>query len=175
VAHQVVLVPYSAQWPALFEHARHELAGVFGDLAPGIEHIGSTAVPGLAAKPIIDILLGAASLADIESRIEALGRLGYEYIPRFETELPLRRYFDRRARACPCHLHAVTIQSDFWREHLAFRDALRADPALAAEYGALKQRLAVAFRDDASRYTEAKGPFIRGVVAAAARAANGKG
>jgi GrpB-like predicted nucleotidyltransferase (UPF0157 family) len=176
MARQVVLEPYSPQWPALFESVRQELDGAFGGLALGIEHVGSTSIPGLAAKPIVDVLLGAASLADIESRFNALARLGYEYIPQFEAELPLRRFFKRRTppeRAC--HLHAVTLGSDFWRDQLVFRDTLRANPALAAEYGALKQHLAVQFRDDASRYTDAKSPFIRGVVAAATRGASARG
>src|SRR5512134_3662626 len=112
MARRVVLAPYSADWPARLESAKAEIAGVFGSLALGIEHIGSTSIPGLAAKPIIDILLGAASLADIESRIGALARLGFEYVPEFEAELPLRRFFRRHTPSeKACHLHAVTLGS----------------------------------------------------------------
>jgi len=170
----VIIAPYSAQWSAMFQCARAELEEKFGALALGIEHVGSTAVPGLDAKPVIDILLGAATLADIEARIPALVRLGYEYVTRFEAELPMRRYF-KRSTPIPCQVHGVSIGSAFWRDLLFFRDALRADPALAAEYGALKRRLALAFPNAASRYTDAKGPFIRGVVATARRGASGGG
>lgn len=169
----VVLVPSAAEWPATFLRLRDELAGVFGSRAVAIEHIGSTAVAGLCAKPIIDIMLGARALADIEACIGAVEALGYEYVARFEAVLPDRRYFSRRAPDA-CHLHAVAIDSDFWRDQLAFRDALRADTALAAEYAALKQSLAARFGDDRSAYTDAKGPFIRGVVARATRAGVGK-
>jgi len=154
----VVLVPYCSDWPALFLQARAELAGVFAGLTVAIEHVGSTAVPGLAAKPIVDLLLGAPSLADIEVRIDAIAALGYEYIPRYEIELPMRRFFKRVAPRS-CHLHAVAFGSAFWREQLAFRDALRGDPALAGQYRELKYRLAASFHDDAERYTSARVPL----------------
>jgi len=163
----VVVSPYSAEWPHHFQAVREELLPVFAPVVVAVEHSGSTAVPGLAATPVIDVLLGDASLADIEAKIAALGELGYAYVPKYERELPMRRYFVKPSSAGPrVHLHAVELGSRFWREHLAFRDALRADPALRSEYQSLKLRLAQEFAADKSAYTDAKGPFIRSVVAA---------
>ena len=131
-----------------------------------IEHIGSTAVPGLAAKPVIDVLLGARSLADVESRIDALAELGYAYVPKYEREIPMRRYFVKSsATSLRVHLHAVELDSRIWREHMAFREALRADASLCARYQSLKLDLAQKFADDKSAYTTAKNPFIQSVLA----------
>ena len=79
----VVVSPYSAEWPKSFLAIREELDAVFSPIAVVIEHIGSTSVPGLAAKPVIDVLLGAPSLADVESKIEALGVRGYVYVKKY--------------------------------------------------------------------------------------------
>ncbi len=162
----VVVSPYSADWPKLFDVLREELAMVFSPTVVSIEHIGSTSVPGLAAKPVIDMLLGADSLADIESKIVALGELGYTYVPKYERELPMRRYFVKSPEASlRVHLHGVERGSRIWCEHLAFRDALRRDPALRDRYQSLKLRLAQEFAGDKSAYTDAKSPFIRSVLA----------
>lgn len=167
-----VVSPYSAEWPRQFDRIREELLSVFAPHAVVVEHIGSTSVPGLAAKPVIDVLLGAGTLAEIESRIGQLGERGYVYVPKYERELPTRRYFTKSpAASLRMHLHAVEIDSPIWLAHLAFRDALRSDPALRADYQALKLRLAETFADDKSAYTEAKGPFIQSVLAAATQSA----
>jgi GrpB-like predicted nucleotidyltransferase (UPF0157 family) len=163
----VVISPYSADWPQHFHVVREELLSVFAPIGVAVEHTGSTSVPGLAAKPVIDVLLGADSLIAIESKIRSLRELGYEYVSKYERELPMRRYFVKAAAAVPrVHLHGVEIGSSFWREHVAFRDALRADAALCAQYQALKLQLANQFSDDKSAYTAAKGPFIQAVLAA---------
>jgi GrpB-like predicted nucleotidyltransferase (UPF0157 family) len=155
----------SPLWPAIFALERDALATLFPDAEVRIEHIGSTAVPGLVAKPIIDVMLGAPSLAAIEAAIPALEAMGYEYVPEFERAIPERRYF--RKQGLPpgsFHLHAVAFGGPFWRRHLAFRDALLADPALAARYGALKRKLASRHRNDRVAYTDGKGEFIREVL-----------
>ncbi len=163
-----VVSPYCAEWPGVFRGIRDELIAVFSPFAVAVEHIGSTSVPGLAAKPVIDVLLGAHALTDIESRIGPLGELGYAYISKYEREIPMRRYFVKSpAASLRVHVHGVELDSRIWREHLAFRDALRADPDLRARYQALKLRLAEAFADDKSAYTAAKGPFIQSVIAKA--------
>jgi GrpB-like predicted nucleotidyltransferase (UPF0157 family) len=168
ISNPVVVSPYSTEWPDRFRDARDELFAAFAPTGVAIEHIGSTSVPGLAAKPVIDVLLGADSLADVESKIEALGRLGYAYVPKYERELPMRRYFVKSsAGALRIHLHAVERGSRLWQEHRAFRDALRADAGLRSEYQSLKLDLAERFAGDKSAYTEAKGPFILAVIAAA--------
>lgn len=160
----VVIADYSKEWPALFVAEHAHLAALFPGCA--IEHIGSTAVPGLPAKPIIDILVGAASLTDIERRMEALGVLGYEYFPQYERDLPDRRFFARMGpKGRICHIHAVVKGSHFWTRHLAFRDELRASTELSSKYAALKRRLAAEFREDREAYSDAKAPFIESVLA----------
>lgn len=162
----VVVSPYSAEWPRCFLAIRDELIAVFSPMAVAIEHIGSTSVPGLAAKPVIDVLLGACSLADVESKIEALGGLDYAYIRKYEDVLPMRRYFVKSpAASFRVHLHAVERGSRIWQEHLAFRGALRSDPALCARYQSLKLQLAQEFADDKAAYSAAKDPFVRSVLA----------
>lgn len=169
----VIVAPYSARWPALFDTLRDELHEGFAPGAVRIEHIGSTAVPGLAAKPVIDILLGAPSLDAIEARVDALADCGYRYVPEYERELPMRRYFVRTAEL-RVHLHGVAFDSPLWRDHLAFRDALRADAELRDRYTALKLALARAHALEKPAYTAAKGPFISSVLDSVRRTAPGK-
>lgn len=163
----VVVSPYSAEWPKCFLAIREELLAVFSPIAVTVEHIGSTSIPGLAAKPVIDVLLGADSLADVESKIEALDVRGYVYVKKYEDVLPMRRYFVKAPIASfRIHLHAVEIDSRIWQEHLAFRSALHTDPALCARYQSLKLQLAHEFADDKAAYSAAKNPFIQSAIAA---------
>jgi GrpB-like predicted nucleotidyltransferase (UPF0157 family) len=165
----VVVVPYSNEWPSMFGHIRDMLVRAFKPITVVVEHIGSTSVPGLSAKPVIDVLLGANSLTDIESKISALDELGYLYVPKYETELPMRRYFVKSPPdSLRIHLHAVELGSPIWVEHLTFRDALRNDSNLRSDYQYLKLQLATRFSDDKSAYTAAKDPFIQSVLASAA-------
>ena len=162
----VELTPYSPMWPAVFEIEKQRLYGIFGPDAVLIEHVGSTAVPGLGAKPVIDVMLGAPALAIVERRIPELVESGYRYVPEFERAIPQRRYFVKlQGHPGTFHLHAVVIDSPFWKEQLAFRDALRADAALAGRYWQLKRRLAARFPSDRAAYTDGKSDFIRAVVA----------
>lgn len=162
----VVIRPYSAEWPAAFQRVREELWTACAPLDVLVEHIGSTAVPGLAAKPVLDVLLGVGALSDLESKIPALERLGYAYVARYERELPMRRYFVKSGPdTVRVHVHGVERGKRLWNEHLKFRDALRADPTLRARYAALKLRLATEFAHDKSAYTAAKAPFIEAVLA----------
>jgi len=161
----VIMIPYSSDWPVAFAQAREGLAAAFAPVDVGIEHIGSTSVPELSAKPVLDMLLGVSSLREVEAKIDILSELGYEYVPRYERELPERRYFVKPSLASlRVHLHAVELGGSFWLEHLAFRDALRADASLRVAYQALKMGLASEFTHDKSAYQTAKGPFIRSVL-----------
>lgn len=163
----VTIEPWSTEWAAEFARLRDALKVVLQPATMQIEHIGSTSVQGLAAKPVIDILLGAASLADLESNIEALAGIGFEYVPKYEDELPMRRYFVKSQEGgLRVHLHGVVIDSTLWREHLVFRDALCRDTLLREQYQALKLQLAAHFAHDKSAYSAAKGPFIRSVMTA---------
>jgi GrpB-like predicted nucleotidyltransferase (UPF0157 family) len=138
----------------------------------GMEHVGSTAVPGLGAKPIIDIMVAVSRLADAQACIEPLQSLGYEYVPEYEDELPERRYFRKGPLEKQTHhLHMVELTSEFWERHLLFRDYLRTHPQEAQQYHKLKKELAAKFGSDTVAYTDAKTPFIRSVEAKA-RASN---
>ena len=159
----IQIVPANPRWPALFAAERDAIAEA---LAPWLvgppEHIGSTAVPGLAAKPVIDIMAPVASLDASRDAIAAAAALQYAYAP-YQAETmhwfckpgPLHRTH---------HLHLVPAGSPLWRDRLAFRDALRHDPALREAYTALKQSLTLAFRHDRDAYTAAKGPFVAQVL-----------
>ncbi len=150
-------------WPAAFAAEARALAAFFPPDTVRFEHVGSTAVPGLSAKPIIDILAGATRLVVFEQAVGRLAEHGYAYVPEFEAELPQRRFFRCAERSI--HLHAVVHGEAFWTEHLRFRDRLRASPGLAAEYEALKHRLAERHRMDSFAYARAKTPFVRRVLA----------
>jgi GrpB-like predicted nucleotidyltransferase (UPF0157 family) len=162
---EIALTPYSPLWPAIFDLEQRRLLEVFNN-AVVVEHIGSTAVPGLGARPIIDMMLGAPDLAQVDARIPALEAEGYRYVKEFEKSVPERRYFTRMdAPPGMFHLHAVVLDSPFWKRHLAFRDALRCDPALADKYWRLKQHLAARLRDDRGAHADAKSEFIRKAIA----------
>ncbi len=168
----VQLSPHCSRWQHDFAQIRAELLGAFAPQVVDVEHIGSTAVPGLCAKPVIDVVVGAQSLQQVEAAVGALDRAGYAIVRKYEVELPGRRYFVRPAGALPrVHVHAVCKDSTILRRHLAFRNALRADAGLRDRYAALKQELARLHAHDKSRYTLAKAPFILEVLAAAGEGA----
>jgi GrpB-like predicted nucleotidyltransferase (UPF0157 family) len=154
------LVAYDSDWPRRFERERAALPGAIGPwIAGGIHHVGSTSVPGLAAKPIIDILVGVRGLDESRACLEPLAELGYLYAPYMEAEMHwlCKPHPSRRTH----HLHLVPSGSERYRAELAFRDRLRADDELAVEYLALKQSLARRFEKDREAYTAAKSDFIR--------------
>lgn len=161
----IVIADYDQRWPSIYAEESKRILEAAGEWLLGIEHVGSTSVPGLAAKPIVDIMPGLRSLDDAGPVIRALEEIGYQYIPDYEDELPERRYFVRPPgrgyrHKRQFHIHAVETTSQFWRRHLAFRDYLRLHPETAAEYAALKRRLADEYGSDREGYTEAKTGFI---------------
>ena len=161
-----LVIEYQEDWPQEFARVEAELRSVLEGAAEVIEHIGSTAVPGLCAKPVIDIALGVASLDPMAAAVMPLARLGFVYRPEYETVIPDRRYFVRAAGPTPrVHLHAVVVGGTLWRQHLRFRDHLRQDRERMQDYATLKRRLAVLHAADKSAYTEAKAPFIVQVLA----------
>lgn len=164
VPRPVVIVPYQTEWPLLFEQEATRIRAALGDLLVSLEHIGSTSVPGLAAKPIIDMLAGLRSLDDTPRFAPALINLGYRYFPEHETEMPDRRYFSRILDDNHgYHLHMVEPGTRFYQRHLAFRNYLRGHPETAAEYAALKLELSAKFGSDREGYTAAKTDFIQRV------------
>lgn len=161
----VVIVEYNPDWPDMFEAEKTRLHGAIGVWAAAIEHIGSTAVPGLAAKPIIDIMVGLNQLADAAFCIERMERLGYTYHPEKEDELPERRYFKRGPNTY--HVHMVELGSAFWERHLLFRDYLRGHRNDALAYEMLKRELAQMHPHDRERYTLGKTRLIQEIEAKA--------
>lgn len=128
-----------------------------------VHHVGSTAVPGLEAKPIIDILAGVRGLNESRASFEPLGQLRYLYAPYLPDEMHwfCKPHPSRRTH----HLHLVPVGSKRYADELAFRDRLRGDPRIAQEYLALKRELARRFASDREGYTSAKSDFVRRVVA----------
>jgi GrpB-like predicted nucleotidyltransferase (UPF0157 family) len=159
---RVELVDHDPAWALLFEEERDRLAGVFDGRALGIEHIGSTSVPDLCAKPIVDVLVGLEELELTDEQIAAMERLGYEYLG--EHGLPGRLFF--RKHPWTHHVHVVRHGGEHWERQLVFRDTLRSDPDERRRYDEFKRRLA-AEGHPREAYTELKTPFIREVEARA--------
>ena len=159
----IEVIPYDPAWPAKFAHEREILKALLAQwLVADIEHVGSTAVPGLVAKPVIDILAPVESLEVSRDLIQIVKAAGYMYYPYKAEEM---HWFCKPSPAHRTHhLHVVPRDSALWRENLAFRDALRRDHELAANYGRLKLELAQRFRHDREAYTAAKASFIRSVI-----------
>jgi GrpB-like predicted nucleotidyltransferase (UPF0157 family) len=166
----VQIAEYDSAWPALFERERGLVAGTLGDVA-AIEHGGSTAVPGLGGKPIIDMMVAVRDVFDEGQRCVApLEALGYEHMG--EHGMPRRLFFAKPTpRPRSHHLHMVEVGSDFWERHLLFRNYLRGRVDEAEAYYELKVRLAVGFRTDREGYTEAKTRFIEAALVRARAAA----
>ena len=164
----VEVVPYSPAWPVLFQQERAALQTAVGDVATSIEHIGSTAVPGLYAKPTIDILMVVDSTGGFLERLPRLQALGYDYRARntfvgSDTHLFLRKVLDgKRTR----HLHVLRSGSPEIDGYRLFRDALRNDPALAEEYERLKLALAAECATDRTRYVTEKASWVGEVLTA---------
>ena len=165
MAENVELQEYSPTWPARFEEEKTRLLAVIpADLIHAIEHFGSTSIPGLAAKPIIDMLVEVSDAERARTVFPGvLGPQGYDCIPQPEAEeqiyLCIRR--DNAGRRTH-HLHIGT--PGFKASEQAFRDILLAHPEAAAEYGRLKRRLAREYHNDRLGYTEAKTEFIRRIM-----------
>jgi GrpB-like predicted nucleotidyltransferase (UPF0157 family) len=162
----VQLADWNPRWAELYAVEASRLRNALGSLALGIEHYGSTSVPGLVAKPILDILVGAPETTDPAPYVAALAPLDYVYA--VHAGVPDHLVFGRGVART--HLvHVVRHGGDAWTRALAFRDALRADSVLRDRYASLKRELVQRYRDDRSRYTAAKGAFIERVLRDAAR------
>lgn len=162
----VRVVPYDPAWPDLYTAEAIRLLAGFSrhGVTLLLEHTGSTAVPGLASKPILDILAGRNSDDAREAIIEAVQAAGYSY--RGEQGIPGRDFF-RRGNPRQYHLHLTQVGSQFWLDHRTFRDYLRSHPEAAARYAALKLKLAAAYPYDREAYIEGKTEFVHSILAAA--------
>jgi RNA polymerase-binding protein DksA len=135
---------YDDSWPSAYATEAVRIRTALGDLLESIEHVRSTSVPGLAAKPRIDIMPGLRSENMLDLTVEPMTALGFRYIPDYEDEMPERRLFtrDESEAGMACNVHTVAIGSEFWERHLLFRNYLRAHPETAREYARLKHHLA---------------------------------
>lgn len=181
MATKIDIVPYNPAWASDFERERQRLEEPLGHLQARVEHIGSTAVEGLGAKPIIDIMIGMENGEALASAVDPLLGLGYCYYPCYEGKIPERRFFARLhqlqrqvfddASQLPLrdefppthHLHVVAYNSPFWKRHLAFRDYLRTHSITRDAYYRLKVKIANGTWEGAGDCTEAKTGFIRSV------------
>ncbi len=154
----VVIQAYDPTWPDVFLRLSARVKTALGSLAIAVEHIGSTAVPGLCAKPIIDLDVVLASMADLSEAIRLLGGIGY--IHEGDLGIAGREAFRSPAGTPGHHLYVLAKGANELRRHLAFRDALRSDEGLRDRYAALKRVLAEEHQSDRSAYTEAKSAFI---------------
>jgi GrpB-like predicted nucleotidyltransferase (UPF0157 family) len=155
----VQIVPYQPDWPAAFRAEQQALMAALDGPVIGLHHIGSTAVPGLAAKPILDLLLVVTDLALLDAQSASLTALGY--VAKGENGIPGRRYFCKGGAQRSHHLHAFTPQAPQILQHLAFRDCLRNHPETATAYAALKTQLARQYPQDPARYQAGKAEFIQ--------------
>lgn len=161
----IKLYTYDPQWAQDFETERRKIQAVIGSCVAAIEHIGSTAVPGIRSKPLIDLMVGLHQLDDAPQTYDALERLGYVYVQHYEEIIPERRFFYKdRGKIRTHNLHMVEQGSQFWEEHLLFRDYLRDHPETAREYEALKFALAAEHQTDRPAYSGAKGEFVAAVL-----------
>jgi GrpB-like predicted nucleotidyltransferase (UPF0157 family) len=162
----VIIVPSDPSWSVAFEHAKADLEIALGARVIAMEHIGSTAVPGLAAKPIIDVLLGVAKLEDAAACTPLLVARGWDFPDDPNKTLTERRFFLKRDAngVRTHHAHIVVHGGALWNEYVTFRDALRESDDLRDRYANLKRDLAAKFHDQRERYTASKTDFVAEVL-----------
>lgn len=178
--------PYNPTWKEQFDFIKHDLTLHLQALNPQIEHIGSTSVEGLAAKPIIDIMIGVRNEEELNQVPALLAGKNYVYYPKYNVDMPYRRFFvllkeapaalelpevievddviaekmqDHNLRLA--HIHVLPIASEHWTRHLAFRDYLRVHPAVKEEYQAIKEQLVQQQWQDGNDYNDGKDEFIQ--------------
>jgi GrpB-like predicted nucleotidyltransferase (UPF0157 family) len=155
---KVEVVSYSIEWPARFEEESHRIRSIFGSEIIAIHHIGSTAVPNLSAKPVIDIMPVVKNIERVDDYNHAMINLGYE--PRGENGLSGRRYFQKGEDQRTHHVHIYEKDNSDIDRHLVFRDYLRSHPEEAINYGSLKEGLAKEFPYDITSYIEGKEALV---------------
>ncbi|MCD7035685.1 GrpB family protein [Metabacillus sp. GX 13764] len=155
---KVTVVPYEESWKQRYEEEADQLKKIFGSELAGLHHIGSTSVKGLKAKPVIDIMLEAKNIRNIDRYNGEMAKLGYE--PMGEFGIPGRRYFRKGGDERTRHVHVFEEKSSHATRHLAFRNYLRAHPDAMEQYGALKEKLAAQFPDNMDAYIEGKAKWV---------------
>jgi GrpB-like predicted nucleotidyltransferase (UPF0157 family) len=165
----VTVVEYDPAWPAAFQALARRAADAIGERVMAVEHVGSTSVPGLAAKPVVDLAVVVRE-EDVPHAVERLATLGYAY--QGERGVPGRHAFRAPPGEARHHLYVCVPGSPGFRDHVLFRDHLRAHPDTARDYADLKRRLAIEHRDDRDAYQQAKSAFIDAVTRRAAAEAS---
>ncbi len=161
----VRVVEYDPRWPGLFLAEEQRIRAACGSLVLTLEHVGGTSIPGMCAKPVLDIAAGRPREASVEACVAALERAGYDH--RGERGVPGRQYF-RRGEPRAYHVHLVEDGGPLWRDYLAFRDYLRAHPEVARAFADVKRVLAARFSHDREAYLNAKGPHVEEILRRAA-------
>ena len=158
---RVNVVPHNSGWRDAFEAEAKLVAAALGENVVAAHHIGSTAIPGIYAKPVIDMLVEVRDVAEVDGRSSAMESIGYEVMG--EYGIPGRRYFrkDDREGIRTHHIHAFEAGSDEVVRHLSFRDYMLAHPADAQRYGELKRRLAEEHPQSLDEYMDGKDDFIK--------------
>ena len=166
---QVIIVDYNPQWPHMYEEERARIQDAIGDCLIDIQHVGSTSIPGLSAKPILDIMPVIREISLVASCVKPLEVLGYAYFG--ENGIPGRHYFRKptgiTTKPHLVHLHILEKGHDQWAMMLLFRDYLRLHPESALQYDVLKRELAEKYGFDRVGYTDAKESFVRSIIRAA--------
>jgi 16S rRNA processing protein RimM len=157
----IEVVDFDPEWPKMFEVEAARLQEGLGDIAVRIDHVGSTSVPGLAAKPIVDIQVSVPDVSDLGSYRRRLESLGYEYV--YDPDFVEYPFFGWPTSAQPrtFNVHVCQTGTEWEQRHLRFRDVLRSDPAARDEYVALKRELALKHGNDIEGYVSDKDAFIR--------------
>ena len=155
---EIVVVPYDEKWPEMFQAEHFLIQELLGDVVKNVHHIGSTSVPGLSAKPVIDILLEVSDINELDTYGSAMSRAGY--VARGENGIPGRRYFIKGGDQRSHQVHAFTVGNMQILRHLAFRDYLRENSDIAEKYAEVKHSAALLSRNDVHRYSALKANFI---------------
>jgi GrpB-like predicted nucleotidyltransferase (UPF0157 family) len=161
---KIILEDYHSDWKIKFQEEKPRLENSLQAFRHQVEHIGSTAVPGLSAKPVIDILIGLYDFNHAAAAVSELCKLEYTYMQEYESLMPYRRFFARDIGGTRAfHIHMVEVNTDFWKRHIAFRDHLLHNLKTQTAYEILKKELAKQEWKDGNEYAAAKNSFIREV------------
>ncbi len=155
---KIIVVPYDDKWPEMFEAESSLIKTLLGGVAKDVHHIGSTSVPGLSAKPVIDMLLEVSDINELDTYNSSMARAGY--VARGENGIPGRRYFIKGGDQRSHQVHAFSVGDKQVLKHLAFRDYLRRNKEIAGKYAEIKHSAALLSRNDVHRYSILKADFI---------------
>ncbi|MEN8125894.1 MAG: GrpB family protein [Bacteroidota bacterium] len=161
---KIIIEPYDPKWKIKFKKESKLLINSIKEQGIKIEHIGSTSINGLGAKPIIDIVIGLKDFKTANNHISTIEKLGYKYVPKFENEMPYRRFFIKESNGKRTHhIHLVELKTEFWDRHLRFRNHLRSNNEDRDKYMELKMRLSEKDWNNGNEYADAKSEFIKDI------------